>query len=171
MRFDDISGKTFGRLTAVWPAGRKFKRMVVWLCMCECGKLVLGVGRTLRKGVTLSCGCLTREKLAVSSRAARLRHGEASPNTKEYRAWKAAKARCYDPKSAFYHRYGGRGISMCERWRHSFEAFLSDMGRKPSHDMSLDRINNEGNYEPGNCRWATAKQQANNKTQRCKAKA
>jgi hypothetical protein len=82
--------------------------------------------------------------------------------SKEYNAWRGAKARCSNPKERNYKHYGGRGISMCERWRDSFEAFLSDMGTAPP-DLSIDRINNEGNYEPGNCRWATRSEQMRNR--------
>lgn len=83
-------------------------------------------------------------------------------NTPEFRAWSAMRNRCTNPRNAAYARYGGRGVSVCSRWRESFWAFLEDMGRRPSPMHSLDRINNDGNYEPGNCRWATRRQQLTN---------
>ena len=84
--------------------------------------------------------------------------------TKEYEAWQCAKKRCFNPKDKFFHRYGGRGITMCEKWKNSFLIFLKDMGKAPSSKHCLDRIDNDRNYEPGNVRWATQKEQANNRT-------
>lgn len=92
----------------------------------------------------------------------------AKPTTKEYRAWSGIKIRCYRPKSIGYKYWGGRGILVCDRWLHSYENFLADMGLAPSEKHTLDRINNDGNYEPGNCRWATRKEQIHNR--RCSRK-
>lgn len=129
-------------------------------CRCDCGTIREIVLSRLTRGLTQSCGCLAREMNSTRMR----RHGEASARTKEFRAWEAAKGRCFNPRNPKYPRYGGRGIGMCARWRGDFSAFLSDMGRKPS-GTTLDRIDNDGNYEPGNCRWATPKVQAQNTIQ------
>lgn len=163
----DLLGKVFGRLTVIsfhevrHIRGRKKS---YWLCKCICGNTVSVVRGSLLHKVepTRSCGCLHREVTSL----AKSKHRESSitGNTKEYRTWAKMIARCTNQNDPKYHRYGGRGITVCERWRHSYDNFLSDLGRAPSKKHSIDRINVNGNYEPGNCRWATAKQQANNTT-------
>lgn len=110
------------------------------------------MGTDLKKGHTSSCGCLRRETLRT--------HG-LSRSVPEYCVWECMIARCRNPSRSWFHLYGGRGISVCERWL-NFENFLADMGPRPTPDHSLDRVNNDGNYEPGNCRWATRIEQANN---------
>lgn len=153
---NDLSGQKFGRLTALfYVAGGK------WECQCECGCLK-NIGSTnLRKGLIKSCGCLAidvRRTTFLTHGHSRL--GKISP---EYRAWSDAKDRCTNPKKINWHRYGGRGVIMCEEWMESFEAFLNHVGLRPSPKHSLDRYpNNNGNYEPGNVRWATREQQGNN---------
>jgi len=123
----------------------------MWNCICECGKTAVVRAKLLLNGDTQSCHCLRWERLGESIR----KHGESG--TPEYRSWAAMLQRCLNPKDASYHRYGGRGITVCKRWL-KLENFLSDMGKR-GDGLSLDRINNNGNYEPGNCRWATTKQQ------------
>ncbi len=127
--------------------------------ICDCGK-----PRELlveKFGTVLSCGCLR----ADTARARRLKHGHAAgKQSPEYQTWKHMIARCENPAVERYESYGGRGIKVCERWRASFEAFLEDMGPKPSPKHSIERKESDGNYEPGNCIWATRKQQDNNKT-------
>lgn len=135
-----------------------------YVCTCVCGNLVKLDYRQYNYGGKRSCGCLhidTARKQGKNNTT----HGAKSNGkvTPEYRSWASMKNRCNNPKDKAYYRYGGRGITVCKEWSVSFEKFLKDVGIRPSNYHSLDRINNNGNYEPGNVRWATAKQQANNR--------
>lgn len=158
MKKINLTGQRFGRLCVQTEAGKRGKHLV-WVCLCDCGKQTIVSTTALRQGKQLSCGCLRDEKLIQRS----IKHG-ASRNykmAKEYKAWAAAKQRCENPNDRKYYRYGARGIKMCDRWRNSFSNFLEDMGdKKPK--TSLERINLDGNYEPGNCIWASMKTQMNN---------
>ena len=150
-RFKDLSGKVFSRLTVIERAptdGRRIK----WLCRCSCGKQVIITGENLVSGHTKSCGCLKRDKQTT--------HGMSS--TPEWNAWVNMRARCTDRTHPKYHRYGGRGISVCPEWVESFVNFFTDMGYRPSKEHSLDRINNNGNYNKSNCKWSTRKEQQQN---------
>jgi hypothetical protein len=129
---------------------------VRWMCVCECGEQRTVAAISLMQGTSKSCGCLKRE-----ARAWNFRHGES--HSAEYEAWVKMRQRCLNPRCHAYGRYGGRGITICPRWLNSFEAFLADLGRKPSARRSLDRRNNNGNYEPSNVRWATPAQQNRNR--------
>lgn len=169
MKFD-ITGKRFENLLVlgVHSNGAKGK-MRKWLCLCDCGNKIAVVTGNLTSGNTKSCGCRKAEK----NKTNRLKHGHArrkewgyGENTGEYTSWMAAKARCNNPDHHAYHNYGGRGIRMCDEWSVSFEAFLKHMGPR-GDGLSLDRYpNNDGNYEPGNCRWATRTEQARNRRKR-----
>jgi len=160
--FKDLEGQRFGRLTVVAYAGKRGSRDSKWLCRCDCGAEKIVAISHLTSGDTRSCGCLNAELSA----ARRTTHGE-SPNgttTPEYTCWCHIKDRCSNPNGRFYHRYGGRGIRVCARWENSYENFLADMGRRPAPELSIDRIDNDGDYRPGNCRWATKTEQNRNST-------
>lgn len=156
----DLIGHVFGRLTVIAAAPKAVGRAgAVWACRCECGRVRQVDASSLkrRRRPTRSCGCLAQEITGDMAR----RHG--GHDTPEYHAWHAMKQRCYLPTLKMYPRYGGRGITVCDRWRDSFPNFLADMGTRPTSGHSLDRINNDGHYEPSNCRWATIYQQNQNR--------
>jgi hypothetical protein len=159
VRSIDLVGRRFGRLTVVGPAP-KVGRHLRWTCQCECGQTKEVRGGHLMAGAIQSCGCLHREDLVERS----TKHGAArrGRETPEYRVWMLMTQRCHGPGGLEDSRYGGRGIAVCGRWLHSFENFLADMGPRPSPAHSIDRIENAGDYEPGNCRWATSTEQARN---------
>lgn len=157
-----LSGQVFGRLTAICYVHKVKSTNRVWLCRCECGTEIEVIGRSLTDGNTRSCGCLSREVSAKNIRAQRLTHGRT--RTPEYYAWMAMKRRCSGVRTRDKRNYSDRGIIVDPLWRESFQAFFEHVGPRPSIDHSLDRIDNDGNYEPGNVRWATRKEQARNKT-------
>jgi hypothetical protein len=172
--FTDLLGQEFGRLTVLElcppaPTPRtKSSTSRQWRarCRCSCGTEIVSILEYLRRGFKKSCGCLQRELYTPHKGYVHHRrvHGEGTKGeeTDEYRAWKAMKNRCSPDSARYFSRYAGRGISVCDRWQNSYSAFLQDMGRRPSAEHSLDRKDNNGNYEPGNCRWATKEEQNNN---------
>jgi hypothetical protein len=152
--FIDILDQVFGRLTVVERVGA---RPVKWRCKCECGGETITLGRSLREGHTRSCGCLIGE----TAKKTMTTHGQS--RTALYATWTGMILRCSNPNFKQWDDYGGRGIKVCDRWRHSFENFLADLGERPSPKHTLDRMDVDGNYEPGNCRWATRAEQVENK--------
>lgn len=156
------AGGVFGRMTAIEAVRSNARgQPIVWSCRCDCGTVKEVRAFNLTAGVISSCGCLYRE----TRKTIRLVHGD-KPKVKaatEYSAWTNMITRCTNPKHNRWQHYGGRGIKVCERWRDSYEAFLADVGRRPSPAHSIDRYPDcDGNYEPGNVRWATGHEQRMN---------
>lgn len=155
-----IPGQRFSRLVVIEKTSLKTGSSYKWRCKCDCGKEALVISVRLKNGRSRSCGCLNHEE---TSRR-RFKHGHAiGMKSTEYIIWRSMIRRCYSEKDKCYRNYGGRGITVCKRWRESFEKFLSDMGHRPP-GLSIDRINNAEGYSPDNCRWATQLEQQRNKT-------
>jgi hypothetical protein len=154
----DLTGQRFSRLAVVGPAKQKKYGKTTWNCLCDCGNTVNIPGSQLRNGNNRSCGCLLRETITTHG------HSIDSIRSPEYTAWTNMKDRCLNANRGDYHRYGGRGIKVCDRWLSSFESFYEDMGKRPTPKHSLERENNEKDYEPGNVKWATPKEQQNNRS-------
>lgn len=146
----DIAGKRYGRLLVVSREEGK------WVCKCDCGNTTRVTGPNIRSGRQLSCGCLNQEN--------RTHHGSSTrfERTPEYHSWRAMKSRCYRVNDVEYENYGGRGITVCDRWKDSFEKFLEDMGHKPSPKHTIDRIDGAKGYSPDNCRWSDGSNQIRN---------
>jgi len=157
----DIVGQRFTRLVVLAFADLDKYRHSRWRCQCDCGRTVIVTADNLRRGGTRSCGCVRRERLLAIDNAT---HGDwrGGRATKEYKAWELMLYRCRNPRCHAYKNYGGRGIRVCGRWL-DYGAFLADVGRAPGKEYSLDRVNNDGHYEPGNVRWATWNEQARNR--------
>ena len=153
----DITGQRFGRLIVLRENGRKGKSLL-WLCRCDCGNEINAIAYNLKNGHTRSCGCLAKDTKS------KIRTKHNGTKTRLFRIWQHMLNRCRNKNVVGYKNYGGRGIKVCNEWQKSFESFRDWALRNGyKDDLSLDRINVNGNYEPENCRWTNAKTQANNK--------
>lgn len=156
--FVDLTGRRFGRLFVVENVGKDKFEKHRWLCVCDCGNTKIVTGNCLCSGMTSSCGCIRIENTIK----AKTTHGLSK--TRLYNIWGEIVQRCTNAKCKQYKNYGGRGIKMCDEWRWNFESFYEwSINNGYHNDLTIDRINNDGNYEPDNCRWTTIIVQANNK--------
>ena len=159
-KIQDIKNQRFGKLIALEYSHTEKGKSSTWICRCDCGRISKVELSSLRSGNTQSCGCLRLERIAKSNST----HGKSK--TSEYYAWDNMIQRCVNPNNPEYKNYGGRGISVCEEWRNSFELFLQDMGLKPKEKFSLDRIDNDKGYYKENCRWTNSFTQAINQREK-----
>lgn len=172
----NVAGQDFGRLRAIRPVPSPpeiKQRTICWECICSCGSTTIVEGRLLRNGHTQSCGCLQRERTKENNKLnpSRLTHGHTRNRTKSptFNTWQAMITRCTNPQNKNYRYYGARGIKVHQPWLDSFEEFLEDVGERPE-GKTLDRIDCNGHYEPGNVKWSTQLEQIHNRRPRQPAK-
>lgn len=161
----DLKGQQFGRLIVLEYSHTDKRGYAMWKCQCNCGNETTVCGRSLRTGHTISCGCLHKERMDIA------RKSHSKSKTHIYQTWSDMKQRCFNNKNKAFKYYGDRGITVCDEWKDSFEAFYDYVSQLPHFGeagYSLDRINNDGNYEPNNVRWATLSEQNKNKRKRGK---
>jgi len=152
----DLTGKTFNQLTIIHKNGTDKYGKPMWFCECTCGNTKTILGTSIRNGSTKSCGCLRKKQLSQRVKT----HGLSK--TVEYKIWKGIKKRCFNSSCKAFPNYGGRGITICDIWKNDAQAFIDYIGSRPSNEYSIERINNNKNYEPGNIKWATRQEQNGN---------
>jgi hypothetical protein len=170
----DLTGQKSLRLTVLERLVNNKHKKALWKCLCECGTITVVLSNSFRRATTRSCGCLKRESAAIAGRSnignkytwkhGHSKHSSGKKQSASYNSWLAAKQRCLDPNQKDYPNYGGANppVTICDRWKDSFENFLADMGERPA-GTTLGRLDDRGNYEPGNCAWQTSAEQANNR--------
>lgn len=164
-RCHDLTGQKFGRLTVIGLDESKNTRKTYWICQCECGGIKSARSDSLLSGANKSCGCMKKEQDKIN--LGRTTHGQ--EGTRLYRVWQNMKDRCSNTNNSRYYRYGGRGIKVCDEWDNSFVPFYEwAINNGYAEELTLDRIDNDGNYEPSNCRWTTIQEQCNNRSSNIK---